>query len=152
MLAEDSIRAHEAAHHPDARKLIIGNTECTIFDLAGHQQARRSWRHYFRKVWGIVFVVDAADRARLPEARAEIDALLEVEGLTRVPLLVLGNKIDLPGAVSEEEFRTALGLYNPPFHMYEKGPIKVCMCSVIMQQGYGYGFNWLLKQVLGMHN
>jgi len=38
--------------------------------------------------------------------------LLNMEELATTPFLILGNKIDLPGAVSEEELRARLGLYQ----------------------------------------
>jgi len=41
-----------------------------------------------------------------------LDALLSIEQLAKVPFVILGNKIDAPGAVSEEELRHHLGLYQ----------------------------------------
>ncbi|CAE8608856.1 unnamed protein product, partial [Polarella glacialis] len=50
---------------------------------------------------GIVFIVDAADRTRFLEAREELDHLLEDPMLSGVPIVILGNKIDIPIAAGE---------------------------------------------------
>jgi signal recognition particle receptor subunit beta len=42
----------------------------------------------------------------------ERQSLLTSDELAHVPFLVLGNKIDVPRAVSEEQLRYALGLQN----------------------------------------
>ena len=71
------------------------------------------------------------------------------EELANVPFLVLGNKIDLGSAPSEEDLRYQLGLYET-YGKEAKGdkapsirPIELYMCSVVRKMGYGDGFKWL---------
>lgn len=59
-----------------------------------------------------MFLVDAKDPERFQESKVELDALLSMEELQKTPFLVLGNKIDHPAAVSEEQLRHELGLFQ----------------------------------------
>lgn len=56
------------------------------------------------------YIVDAADQQALPIAREELHALLEKPVLDGIPLLVLGNKSDLPEKLSVDELIEALDL------------------------------------------
>ena len=120
----------------------------------GHKIARRIWREYFAKVDGIVFLVDANDKERFAESRTELTNLLAEDALAGVPVLILGNKIDIPTAASEEELRHHLGLTNMTTgkgRVNLKGtnirPVEVFMCSVVKRQGYGEGFRWLANYI-----
>lgn len=136
----------------DQDEMVVENIRFKTFDLGGHETARRLWRDYFASgVDAVVFLVDAADRNRFPEAKKELDALLSGEELTNVPFLILGNKVDMRQlAVSEDELRYALGLYET-YGKTNTGdardpnvrPIELFMCSVLRKMGYKEGFKWL---------
>lgn len=48
-------------------------------------------------------MVDASDEAKFNEAKEELHQLMAKPQLANIPLLVLGNKNDLPTAVTDEE-------------------------------------------------
>ncbi|ESO87060.1 hypothetical protein LOTGIDRAFT_210455 [Lottia gigantea] len=154
MLKDDRMAQHVPTLHPTSEDLSMGGMRFTTFDLGGHRQARRVWKDYFPAVDGIVFLIDACDRERFVEAKAELDSLLTDEQVANAPILVLGNKIDKPGAASEDEIRHWFGLNG---QTTGKGtvsrselpgrPMELFMCTVLKRQGYGEGFRWLAQYI-----
>jgi ADP-ribosylation factor-like protein 8 len=58
----------------------------------------------------IRYIVDAADKAALPVATEELHELMNKPTLDGIPLLVLGNKSDLPVKLSVDELIEAMDL------------------------------------------
>lgn len=150
MLKDDRIAQHVPTLHPTSEELSLGGIRFTTFDLGGHVQARRVWKTYFPALDAIVFLVDVADLERIQEAREELWSLLQDDQVSSNPVLVLGNKIDKPNALSEDQLKYYLGIQQ---YCTGKGnvaradlatrPLEVFMCSVLRRQGYGEGFRWL---------
>ncbi len=76
---------------------------------------------------------------------------MSIEALAKTPFVVLGNKIDAPNAVSEEDLRGALGLWQTTGKGKTSNkdirPIELFMCSVVMRQGYGEGIFLLFNSL-----
>lgn len=149
LLRADQLRVHEPTQHPQCEELVIGNIRFKTHDLGGHAAARRLWKNFFVAADGIVFMVDTCDHKRFPEVKEELNRLLTCDELVNVPFMILGNKIDKKGSVSEKHLKQILGLEHTTG---KKGspqegvrPIEVFMCSVVKRAGYRDGFQWLAK-------
>ncbi|CAL1292547.1 unnamed protein product [Larinioides sclopetarius] len=148
MLKDDRMAQHVPTLHPTSEELSIGNMRFTTFDLGGHHQARRVWKDYFPAVDAIVFLIDACDRERFPESKVELNSLLTDEQLANCPVVILGNKIDKPGAASEDELRAYFNLFSKiPRTELPGRPLELFMCSVLKKQGYGEAFRWLAEYI-----
>jgi ADP-ribosylation factor-like protein 8 len=82
----------------------------TISVSVSQPRFRSMWERYCRGVQAIVYVVDSADHDSIDQARKELQDLLSKPSLSSIPLLVLGNKNDLPDALTTNELIDRLDL------------------------------------------
>ncbi|KAF8963059.1 ADP-ribosylation factor-like protein 8B-A [Entomortierella lignicola] len=92
------------------RKVTKGNVTMKLWDIGGQPRFRSMWERYCRGVNAIVFVIDAADHDKLDAARTELRSLLDKPQLAFIPVLVLGNKNDLPGALTVDQIVEVMNL------------------------------------------
>lgn len=92
------------------KKVTKGKVSIKLWDLGGQARFRSMWERYCRGVDAVVCVVDAADHANLDIAKGELHDLLARPTLAGTALLVLGNKMDLPGALPAEALIERLDL------------------------------------------
>ena len=65
-----------------------------------------------------MYVVDGADKERFSEAKAELFWILDSDEMKGVPVVVLANKQDLPGACQPSEVASRLGLPSVRSHQW----------------------------------
>ncbi|OQD87698.1 hypothetical protein PENANT_c005G10944 [Penicillium antarcticum] len=94
----------------NTKRVQKGHVTLKCWDLGGQPRFRPMWERYCRGVNAIVYIVDAADRAALPVATEELHDLMKKPTLDSIPLLVLGNKSDLPDKLSVDELIEAMDL------------------------------------------
>lgn len=99
-----------------------------VWDIGGQDKLRPLWRSYTRCTDGIVFVVDSVDEERMEEAKMELLRTAKQADNANIPILILANKQDLPGAKDHIEIARALGLNELPMsHLWHVQPA----CAVI---------------------
>ncbi|GJN22610.1 hypothetical protein PR202_gb10193 [Eleusine coracana subsp. coracana] len=119
-----------------------GNISFTVWDVGGQGSLRRLWKHYFHGTQGLIFVVDNTDRERLPDARDELNMLLNEEELRDAALLVFANKQDLPNAMSAAEMAEELGLQSIRHRRW-----YIQSGSATSGVGLYEGLDWLSKNI-----
>ncbi|VIO86627.1 Uncharacterized protein BM_BM6909 [Brugia malayi] len=92
------------------RKITKGNVTIKLWDIGGQPRFRSMWERYCRGVNAIIFMVDAADEDKLEASRNELSQLLDKPQLDSIPVLVLANKKDLPGALDERQLIERMNL------------------------------------------
>ncbi|NXE21053.1 ARL14 protein, partial [Ardeotis kori] len=79
------------------------NFTLTFWDVGGQQKMRQAWCNFLENTDGLLYVVDSSDKRRLEESKKEFELILKNDFLKSVPVVVLANKQDLPGALNAEE-------------------------------------------------
>ena len=141
VLKTDRVTQTRPTIHPHSEELKMGNLVLNTYDLGGHETARKIWKDYFPAVNAILFLIDSVDVGRFKEARKELDSILETPELVNIPIAILGNKIDMAGAVSMEELKEALQYDD--LIARETRPIEMFMVSVTKKIGYSKALEWI---------
>ncbi|KAF2862253.1 ras small GTPase [Piedraia hortae CBS 480.64] len=92
------------------KRVHKGHVTLKCWDLGGQPRFRPMWDRYCRGASAIVFVVDSTDQPALPVAKEELHMLVNKPAVERIPLLVLGNKSDLPNHLTVDELIEELDL------------------------------------------
>ncbi|XP_075056664.1 ADP-ribosylation factor-like protein 14 [Mixophyes fleayi] len=111
--------------------------QLTIWDIGGQQKLRSFWCYYFENTDGLVYVVDSTNKQTLEEAKKEFQFILQNELIKNVPVVVLANKQDLPGALNADELTRK---FNMKKHCSDRD-WYVQPCCAISGQGLAEGFN-----------
>lgn len=118
------------------------------FDLGEQAGFGNPWEDYFRDCHAIIFVVDASDRYGLVVVQEELEKMLQNPLIRKrsIPLLVLANKMDQPGAIPSLQLAALLHLrdINKPWH--------VVSSDVLTGEGLNEGFDWLSHQLRKVFN
>lgn len=107
---------------------------------------------WLKGVRGIIYVADLSSRESLNRAREELAELLALPSIAgqprKAPLLVLGNKKDLPGALSIGEFNEGIiyGGGGPKLQL-EGRQYFLQSCSFTLGDGIVDGISWLIPLV-----
>eukprot|EP01137_Pigoraptor_chileana_P036737 Opistho-2@32827 len=110
----------------NSEELRHGRFKLTVYDLGGGKNLRGLWTRYLSEVHGAIYVVDASDPTRLEESREALNAFIDDERFKGKPLLVLANKQDKEGAVSNSSVSKKLKLRG---RESEGEPIFVQVCA-----------------------
>lgn len=99
-------------------------------DVAGNS----SWEEHLVNADGIIFVIDASSSQSIPESYESLREIIKRHSGT--PILVFGNKCDVPGSSTEKDIRDALQLPGDD-------RVKLVLCSVESNIGLDAGIYWL---------
>ena len=118
-----------------------GYCEIVSWDLV-YWVVRQAIKPFFDGAKGLVFVVDSTDRDRVDESAAALHTLLLMKELEDVPVLVLANKQDVPGAMTEAEVGERLEVRTIRGRNW-----RVVGTSVLQGGGVYEGLDWLTAVV-----
>eukprot|EP00736_Rhodelphis_marinus_P004776 Rmarinus@m.4854 len=132
--------------------VTLGGHGYTMWDIGGRDKTRWLFlKTYSEKAHAIVWVVDSNDRDRLDTAAAEVHRLLTEDANMRkknLPVLVVCNKQDVPGALTPEEIEGQID----PKDWIQNRPVRWVGCSAVDPtakdlKALHAGFQWLARQV-----
>ncbi|XP_002740037.1 ADP-ribosylation factor-like protein 3 [Saccoglossus kowalevskii] len=83
-----------------------------VWEIGGRENVRSYWDNFIQDTQVLTFVVDSTDTNRFALAMDELRKVLSDERMDGVPVIVVANKQDLPGAKNASEVREFLDLQS----------------------------------------
>lgn len=87
----------------DIKNFKRGGLNMKVWDLGGQAQYRQEWGKFLRGADAIIYVMDASNKESLSIAKRELHSTLDDRAVSGIPLLIVGNKIDVQGHLTEKE-------------------------------------------------
>ncbi len=95
-----------------------------VWDMPGQQSFRPKWLIGLQDSNLIIYMIDIANQRRFEESRSEFWNVINNEELNGIPLLILGNKIDLVKRTIEDYDSQVHDLQKELFNIYNFKNIK----------------------------
>jgi len=125
----------------NVKQVKKGGVTMKMWDLGGQAQYRPEWGRYTKGCDAIIFLLDASNKETISTSKKELHLLLEDKELNQIPLLIVGNKIDIKPHLSESEIITGLNL-----DYIINNPWAVVMLSALQGLNISEVVDWLVKR------
>jgi small GTP-binding protein len=113
-----------------------------LYDVGGHERIRPLWKHYYEDTSGIIFVVDSTNEQTLEEAGSVFRKLAFEEKLEKLPILILANKQDVPGALPPKRLAEIMEINQIDNHK-----IKIIKTSATQGKGMNKVLDWFVERI-----
>ncbi|KAI8378596.1 ADP-ribosylation factor family-domain-containing protein [Blakeslea trispora] len=125
-------------------KVNIKSSRINFWDLGGQKDLHSIWERYYSECHAIVFVVDSTDPVRLEDCRDTFEKLITNDAVEGVPVLMLANKQDVPGALKVEEVKE---VFNKIAMKLGARDSRVLSISALEGNGVEDAIDWLVLRL-----
>lgn len=150
-LKTDKVAQQQPTMHPSVEEIMISGTNYKCYDLcSGELTPWKSWTSWASAVNAVAFVIDTTEPSRFTEAKKYLLKIMSSDEMKGKTILILGNKIDKPDAISKDELRTILDLPENDTLATKtdsKPRFELFMCSLKKKETILQAFEWLSETI-----
>lgn len=142
LVKNNTIKHFTPTIQPYSDEIIIGNNVLKIYDFGGHTVSRCLWEEYLNSCDIVIYIIDASDKNRYIENQYELSSILNYTDIKKTPVLIFGNKIDIPHSCSKDELINTMDIKYDIF----SGRVYLIMGSVYKNYNVRNCIKWLITR------